>query len=222
MRALLRSLGIAICILSLLISVPVVVTGTLRSAYVTTLMRHLAPIWPYRYIFIGDSLTLDCAWHWVTPRPLSTAVLAQGGAGILGIAPQLTLARALGAKKLFIAAGINDILLHNDSTERIATNFEYLLRGVSAGQDAVVTLVPYVSNPAFAPRIAAANSVIAKLAGQRGFQVIDLNPQISVGGVRKPEMTRDGVHFTRRACAIWAAAVKAKISRMGADKRITG
>jgi len=212
MRALARAIWIAVCLLCLAISVPVVLSGNLRFAYATTMLRKLAWLWPQDYAFIGDSLTLNCTWRWVTGRPLSTVVLASGGQGIWEMAPQVSLARALGAKYLFIAAGIADI--PRDSTDEIARNFDFLLRGVGAGQTAIVTLIPFVSDPALAPSIKAANSAIAAAAKQRGFSVVDLNPALASDGVRKPEMTYDGIHFTHQACTIWNEAIEAQIARM--------
>ena len=216
MQALARAIWIAVCLLSLAISVPVVLSGQLRFAYTTTMLRKLAWLWPQDYAFIGDSLTLDCTWRRVTGRPLSTVVLAQAGQAIREIAPQVGLARALGAKHLFIAAGINDILLSRESTDQIARSFDFLLRGVDGGQTAVVTLIPFVSDPALAPSIMAANAAIAAAAKQRGFSVVDLNSALAPGGIRKPETTYDGIHFTPQACSIWNEAIAAQIARITA------
>jgi lysophospholipase L1-like esterase len=150
-------------------------------------------------------------------RPLSTVVLAVGGETIREVAKQISLARDVGAKHLFIAAGLNDIILQHEPTEQIARSFDFLLRRIDVGQTALVTLIPYVSDPALAPSIRAANAIIADIAERRGFVVIDLNPILaSKDNVRGPEMTTDGLHFTSQACAVWMDAVKAQIPRMGA------
>ena len=78
MRALARAIWIAVCLLCLAISVPVVLSGNLRFAYATTMLRKLAWLWPQDYAFIGDSLTLNCTWRWVTGRPLSTVMTYDG------------------------------------------------------------------------------------------------------------------------------------------------
>jgi hypothetical protein len=217
MRALTRAACIVICALSFLISVPVVLSGPLRSAYMITVFRKAAWIWPHEYAFIGDSLTLDCPWRWAMGRPLSTVVLAVGGESIREVAKQISLARHVGAKHLFIAAGLNDIILEHEPTEQIARSFDFLLRRIDVGQTALVTLIPYVSDPTLAPSIRAANAIISDMAKRRGFVVIDLNPILaSKDNVRRPEMTTDGLHFTSQACAVWMDAVKAQIPQMGA------
>jgi hypothetical protein len=42
--------------------------------------------------------------------------------------------------------------------------------------------------------------------------VLDLNPHVSLNGVRRAEMSDDGVHFTPRANAVWIAALREKLS----------
>jgi GDSL-like Lipase/Acylhydrolase family len=214
MRALERAIWIAVCLLSLAISGPVLLSSHLRFSYTITVLRRLAWLWPQDYAFIGDSLTLDCKWRWMTGRPLSTVVLARGGAGIKEIAQQVTLARALGAKHLFIEAGINDILISHDSTDQIARSFNSLLRSIDVGQTAVITLIPFVSDPAMASSITMADAAISVAARQRGFSVIDLNTELASEGIRKPRMTYDGIHFTQQACAIWSKAIAAQIALM--------
>ena len=39
------------------------------------------------------------------------------------------------------------------------------------------------------------------------------NEQISSAGVRRPEMTTDGIHFTHLACSIWIDAVRKQIAQ---------
>ena len=57
-------------------------------------------------------------------------------------------------------------------------------------------------------RIDAANAAMAELCRRHAVAVLDLNPIVSRGGVRRPEMTEDGLHFTRRANALWLKALR--------------
>jgi lysophospholipase L1-like esterase len=215
MRRLARAGWFLVCILSLFIAVPVVLSERLRSDYVLTLYRKLAWLWPQEYALVGDSLALDCPWPRAFGKPGSTIVLAQGGKGIREAAQQIVLSRSLRAKYVFIAVGINDILLVHAPADQVARDFNYLLDTLDATQAALVSLIPYVSDAGLAPAIDAANAVIAGLAGQRGIPVVDLNAVLaSKDGVRNSEMTYDGVHFSLRACELWIDAVKAQISRM--------
>jgi hypothetical protein len=208
----LRVTWITICIVSLCISLPVVLSGSLRSTFLLTIYRKVAWIWPHEYASIGDSLINQCSWRLQLDKPFSVVNLAEGGQGISGVSQQIVQAREVGAKYLFIAAGINDIILEHTPLDQITYNFAFLLRKISPNQKAVVTLIPYVSNPAFSPAIREANVAIRTLAENSGLAVIDLNPDIAPNGIRKPEMTTDGVHFSPQACAVWIAAVRAKIT----------
>jgi lysophospholipase L1-like esterase len=49
---------------------------------------------------------------------------------------------------------------------------------------------------------------MAALCAEHGVAVLDLNPEVSTGGVRRPEMTDDGLHFSARANEAWIAAVR--------------
>jgi lysophospholipase L1-like esterase len=60
--------------------------------------------------------------------------------------------------------------------------------------------------------ITAANKMIAELSLQRGIPVVDVNPTLSVDGVRRPEMTTDGIHFSAMACQAWITAVKTRLA----------
>jgi hypothetical protein len=212
MPRLLRITWIAICIVSLCISLPVVLSGSLRSAFLLTIYRQVAWIWPHEYASIGDSLINHCSWRLLLEKPFSTVDLAEGGQGISGVTQQIVQSQEVGAKYLFIATGINDIILEHTPIDQITYNFTLVLRKIGPDQKAVVTLIPYVSDPAFSPAIREANIAIRSLAENRGLAVIDLNPDIAQNGVRKPEMTTDGVHFSPQACSVWIAAIRAKIN----------
>jgi GDSL-like Lipase/Acylhydrolase family len=212
MPRLLRVTWITICIVSFCISLPVVLSGSLRSTFLLTIYRKVAWIWPHEYASIGDSLINQCSWQLQLEKPFSIVNLAEGGQGINGVTQQIVRAREIGAKYLFIATGINDIILEHTPIDQITYNFALVLRKIGPNQKAVVTLIPYVTDPAYSPAIREANIAIRSLAENRGLAVIDLNPDIAPNGIRKSEMTTDGVHFSPQACSVWIAAIRAKIN----------
>lgn len=208
-----RYAWLTVCIISVAVAFSVLLSGTLRSAYIATIERKLASIWPPKYAFVGDSLTANCNWKWELGT-FSVINLAVGGTDIRDIRHQLGQAIALKVKVIFIEAGINDVVLEAAPTEQVSQDFEYLLRQVPANQKAVVTLIPLVSERWFADRIEAANSAIASLSKSRELPIIDLNPDLASRGVRKEEMTTDGIHFTEKACRIWAEKIRAKMASL--------
>jgi len=76
--------------------------------------------------------------------------------------------------------------------------------------------VPFTSNHSLADRIEAANIAIRSQAESRGLSFIDLNPLIATQGIRKLDMTTDGVHFTRKACLVWVDEIHQKINSFDA------
>lgn len=184
-------------------------SGTLRSAYMSVVERKIASIRRPQYALVGDSLTADCDWRWELGT-LSVVNLGLGGSDIRDIAHQVVGALVLKPAVLAIEGGINDILLESVSATRVAEDFADLLRKIPTGQKTLVTLIPFVSSRSSAAKIEDANSAIKALAEARGLSIIDLNSKLAVAGVRKSEMTTDGIHFTRDACRIWAEEIRAQ------------
>jgi hypothetical protein len=201
-------LGI-LCAGSVLFSAIAITSHSVRLAFSDMLSRSVARIWPVKFAFVGDSLTADCGLRWRLARfPFDTISFARGGADIRAVARQVDLATSVRASLLFVAAGVNDVLLDHASTEQVNYDFSLLLGRIPNYQRTVITLIPYISDKSKAVKITAANNAISRLAAVRRISIIDLNPILSSDGVRRPEMTTDGVHFTEAACAIWAAMIK--------------
>jgi lysophospholipase L1-like esterase len=208
-----RFIWLVVCIASLAICVPVILSGTLRATYVSAVDRKIASIWPPEYAFVGDSLTANCNWRWELGT-FSIINLAVGGTSIRDIAHQLIQALALKAEFVFIEGGINDVILDSAPVDRIASDFGTLLGEIPLHQKAVVTLIPFVSYHLLSDRIEAANSAIKSLVETRRLPIVDLNPKLASEGVRKGEMTTDGIHFTEKACAIWADEIRAEVDAL--------
>lgn len=207
----------AVSIISVTISLLVFMSGSTRSAFLLAIYRKIALVSPPGYAFVGDSLTAQCDWRLqLMKNPFGVINLASGGAAIRAVVSQVSQADSIGAEYVLIAAGLNDVILDDAPIDQIERDFGYLLRKIGA-KKAIVTLIPYVSDAAFSERISGANRSIAILARQRGYPVIDLNPELAPEGVRKPEMTTDGVHFTPLACSIWLRAIRRQIAAQNAS-----
>ena len=159
-------------------------------------------------IIAGDSLAAGCPFAELSRRPFAVLSLARGGATLQEIAAQLSQAREIAAQWVVIDGGLNDILSDDASPMEVERDFRVLLRRLGDGKKAIFTLMPHISDPAYAARIDAANERIAALCAQHGVAVLDLNPDLSCDGARRPEMTDDGLHFTPRANAVWIAATR--------------
>jgi lysophospholipase L1-like esterase len=49
---------------------------------------------------------------------------------------------------------------------------------------------------------------MAALCAEHGVAVLDLKPELSTGGVCRPEMTDDGLHFSAPANEAWITAAR--------------
>lgn len=216
------AVGALVCLVAIGVASFVLVDGSVRRAFLIAVFRRLAPRFSPTYAIVGDSLATQCDWRRIGRRPLDVVNLARGGATIKEIAGQVLEAGAIGAQCMIIDGGLNDLLLDEAPIQQIEYDFRALLRRIGVDRRAIVTLMPYVADPALAPRIDAANGVIRALAEQRGFAIIDLNSKLSSDGARRAEMTDDGLHFSPLACAIWVEAVREAVvgeARLAGDAR---
>jgi lysophospholipase L1-like esterase len=188
-------------------------SGTIRSSIPVLIERQVARAWPFTYVVVGDSLAAECPWKWSFGlSPLAVTNLAVRGADIRDITHQIDRAHSFRPQVVLISGGGNDLLYYEAPLDAMRYDFALLLRHLGREQKSVVTLIPYISDRNFADRITAANEVIAELSLQRGIPVVDINPFLSVGGVRRPEMTTDGIHLSSPACQTWITAVKSRLA----------
>jgi lysophospholipase L1-like esterase len=161
---------------------------------------------------VGDSLAAGCPFRTLSRHPLEVINLAKGGARLTDIAGQLERAQQIRARRFIIDGGLNDLFGAAASIRDIERDFRGVLKVLDPGAAAIFTLMPYIAQREAAPRIDAANAMMAELCRERGIEVLDLNPHVSLNGARRPEMSDDGVHFTSRANAVWIAALREKLS----------
>jgi len=161
---------------------------------------------------VGDSLAASCPFGNLSRRPFDVVSLAKGGARLAHIAGQLERAQRSCARLFIIDGGLNDLLGGAAPLRDIERDFRGLLQVLNPGAPAIFTLMPYVAESEVAPRIDAANAMMAEHCRERGVEVLDLNPHVSLNGVRRAEMSEDGLHFTPRANAVWIAALREKLS----------
>lgn len=160
---------------------------------------------------VGDSLAAGCPFRTLSCRRFKVINLAKGGARLADIAGQLERAQRNGARRFIIDGGLND-LLSAAPIRDIERDFRGVLQVLDPGASAIFTLMPYVAQKDAASRIDAANAMMTELCRDRGVVALDLNPQVSLNGVRRAEMSDDGLHFTPRANAVWIAAIREKLS----------
>ncbi len=186
--------------------------GAVRRAVQFSLARRIGGLFSPEIIVVGDSLAVSCPWKRLIGRPFGVLNLAAGGATLKEIGGQIYASRGVVAPCLLINGGLNDLLFDDAPTDRIQADFIALTRRIENRPIVVVTLMPFVEDPAKTKRIVEANEVLLRLCRERGYLAVDLNPAISAGGVRRPDMTNDGLHFTRAAELTWIGAIRSTLS----------
>lgn len=151
---------------------------------------------------VGDSLAAGCPFHTLSFRPFDVVNFAKGDARLADIAGQLERAQRYRARRFIIDGRLNDLFGAAAPIRDIV---------LDPGASAILTLMPYIAQRETAPLIDAVNAMMAELCRERGIEVLDINPHVSLNGVRRAEMSDDGVHFTLRANAVWIAALREKL-----------
>ncbi len=177
--------------------------GGVRREIKLSLARRLGGVFRPDLIVVGDSLAAGCPWSKLYRRPFAVINLAEGGATLKQIAGQACRLRDFADARLLIDGGLNDLLFDRVTLDQFEADCQALVRRIGAHRRIIFTLMPYTADLLESDMIDAANEIIARLCETHGFGVIDLNKDISHNRVRKPEMTNDGLHFTRTAERVW-------------------
>ncbi|WP_024881242.1 GDSL-type esterase/lipase family protein [Methylosinus sp. LW3] len=186
-----------------------------RRAFRIALHRRVARLRAPRYAIVGDSLAAQCDWRPLRRRPFDVLRLCLGGATLKDIGAQIVEARMMCARCFIIDGGLNDLLFDAAPLAQIDHDFRALLRRLPEDARGVLMLAPHVADAAQAPRIDEINALMRALAEARGLAVVDLAPQLSQDGARRPEMTDDGLHFSPLAAKLWVRAARERLLRDG-------
>lgn len=182
--------------------------GDVRRAAHLVLARRLGGVFRPRLIVVGDSLAAGCPWSNLHRSPFAVLNLAEGGATLKQVAGQVYRVRGLPGARLLMNGGLNDLLFDRASIEQFGTDCQALFRRIDSHERVLFTLMPFTANPADAGRIETANAIVSRLCADCNIVVLDINTAVSSNRIRKPEMTDDGLHFTRAAEQIWIQTVR--------------
>lgn len=167
------------------------------------------------YVFVGDSITRGNATWFASLRtnPVGTVNLARSGYTIEQLVPIVRQAAAMHPETILYMAGTNDILFNSAERNQTIKSFAETADILAAsGARVIVTLSPPMADASKTDDLKTLNESIRDIAMAKGFRVIDLWPQLLAGNAIAPQFTIDGVHFTKAAYALWAAALRDAIS----------
>jgi lysophospholipase L1-like esterase len=180
--------------------------GRVRREAHFMLARRFGGVFEPRLVVAGDSLAAACPWRELDRRPFAVLNLAEGGATLKEIAGQVYRARQFEGARLLIDGGLNDLLFDQAPLAQFERDSRALFNRIGAHRQVIFTLMPFTAELGDPEMIEAANALLVRQCVERGSHALDINGAVSQGRRRKPEMTNDGLHFTRAAEMKWIEA----------------
>lgn len=162
-------------------------------------------------VMIGDSLTDFAEWNDIFPG-VSIANHGISGDTVHGIAARIDAILAVGAKKAFIMAGINDIAKGRKVADIIADYSTIIKKltehGVQVYIQSTISFNAKLAGYSFGygdnlAKITEINAHLAQLAQQYKLVFIDLNAKLANNGELSALYTHDGVHLNAAGYKIW-------------------
>lgn len=109
------------------------------------------------------------------------------------------------APTVFVMLGINDIRRGVPLADTLR-NYRAIVDGLS-GRKVYVESTLYTRRPEETARITALDDALVAICREKGCTFIDLNPQLSDGGLLRSEFSFDGTHLTPAGYAAWREAI---------------
>lgn len=175
-------------------------------------------------VMLGDSITegfpaKEIAGYKVINQGISSDSIDHPTMPI-GLMRRLDLVKLARPEHIYCAIGINDICSESVTTDGLEARYIELydaLKEQFPNTKIHVSPVFPVATDKYTKRIPAineANRRIAKLATERGFDVLDLTPDLTdENGHLKAEFTRDGVHLLKPAYEVWVRRVTENLTK---------
>jgi len=162
-------------------------------------------------VFFGDSITFMGRWQSYFPD-IEVINLGVSGDKVEDLIDRVDSVIAAKPAKLFIMAGVNDIL-SGYSVAETAANFERLLDMLPECTVYVQSILPVDS--AFGERalsINACNAALASICMERGIDFVDLYALYDDGtGHLAAKYTKDGLHLMPDAYDVWVEEIRTAV-----------
>lgn len=167
-----------------------------------------------RIVFLGDSLTEYCDWQKMFEN---TDIINQGIVGdtTFGILQRLELTFEEQPKKIFLMAGIND-LLQSYHKEEVLSHYEQILGKIKSELPLTIvyvqSILPVADQEDFRDmnqEIKATNLRLKALAEQYKYPYVDLHSVMSMqNGSLQDTLSSDGLHLNSAGYDLWRDTIK--------------
>ena len=155
-------------------------------------------------VMVGDSITDGAEWHEMI-RSHTIVNRGIGGDTTDGIINRISSIISTKAKKSFIMVGIND-LNKGYSVEKVFSNYEGIVNELK-----LANIKPYIQSTIYAGErlsslnesIISLNNKLKSLSEKEGIVYIDLNKELSTGGILNKKYTEDDVHLNGEGYLVW-------------------
>lgn len=167
-----------------------------------------------RIVFLGDSLTEYCDWNVLLNHH---NIINHGISGdtTFGILQRLNLTMEEEPKKIFLMAGIND-LLQSYGKEEVLLHYEDILTKIKSELPLTIvyvqSILPVADQGDFADmnhEIKAANELLQTLAIRYKYPYVDLHGSMSTReGSLRDNLSSDGLHLNDTGYAVWGENIE--------------
>lgn len=165
-------------------------------------------------VFLGDSLMEFCDWQKVFNNK---NIINQGISGdtTFGILQRIELTFEEEPKKIFLMAGIND-LLQSYHKEELLSHYEKILEKIKSELPLTIvyvhSILPVADQEDFADmnhEIKTANTLLQALAQKYKYPYVDLHAIMSTPkGALRSTLSSDGLHLNSAGYDLWRDSIK--------------
>ena len=170
----------------------------------------------YDIAMLGDSITEGTDWGVLFPA-LLIANRGIGGDTTEGMLNRLDSVVGVAPRKVFLMAGINDIVIANRPVPEIFDRYRGIVETLRKARIQVVVQSTLLTGPAFAPSTNVAvrdlNSRLQAYCTSGACTYVDLNPILAPTGTLDLRYSTDHLHVNALGYQVWRAKIAPLLER---------
>lgn len=167
-------------------------------------------------VMLGDSITEGGNWTAFFPG-LAIANRGIGGDTTEGMAQRLNSVLGVAPRKVFVMAGINDIVMGRKPVTEVFEHYKHIIDALTRAKIQVVVQSTLYTGPAFAPAVNVAvkdlNSRLHALCARGPCVYVNLNPVLAPDGTLDTRYTSDHLHLNDAGYQVWVKAITPAMTR---------